>query len=135
MMILRSHIQKATQVSRATIKAFVQILQPFAPHLAHELWARLHTPVGQGVDLASVPPLGTAPWPAYDESKLVTDTMKVVVQVNGKLRGELLLAKTATEAEAKEAALALPKVQEFTTDKTIRKVIFVPGRILNLVVG
>ena len=125
MMILRSQIQKADKVSRATIKAFVQILQPFAPHMAHELWERL----------GETQQLGTAPWPAYDESKLVTDTMKVVVQVNGKLRGELLLAKTATAAEARDAALALPKVQEFTTDKTIRKVIFVPGRILNLVVG
>ena len=125
MMILRNQIQKADKVSRATIKAFVQILQPFAPHLAHELWARL----------GETSQLGTAPWPAYDESKLVTDTMKVVVQVNGKLRGELLLAKTASEADAKVSALAHPKVQEFTTGKTLRKVIFVPGRILNLVVG
>ena len=125
MMILRNQIQKAEKVSRGTLKAFVQILQPFAPHLAHELWARL----------GETAPLGTAPWPSFDESKLVTDTMKVVVQVNGKLRGELILAKTATEAEAKDAALALPKVQEFTTGKTLRKVIFVPGRILNLVVG
>ncbi|MBK8476632.1 MAG: hypothetical protein IPL39_10020 [Opitutaceae bacterium] len=55
--------------------------------------------------------------------------------MSGSLRDERLFAKTATEAEAKDAALALPKVQEFTTDRTIRKVIFAPRRILNLVVG
>ncbi len=138
MMILRSQIQKAAQVSRNTLKAFVQILQPFAPHLAHELWARLHSVSGTvagGGDPGSVPPLHTAPWPVADESKLVSDTMKVVVQVNGKLRGELILPKSADQAAAEKAALELPKVQEFTAGKQVRKVIFVPGRILNLVVG
>jgi len=135
MMILRNQIQKAATVARGTIKAFVQLLQPFAPHLAHELWTRLHVPAGQVADPASVPELSTAPWPIADESKLVSDTVKVIVQVNGKHRGELLLAKTAGETEARDAALALPKVQEFTAGKTLRKVVFVPGRILNLVVG
>jgi leucyl-tRNA synthetase len=125
MMILRNQLQKAATVSRETIKTFLQLLQPFAPHLAHELWARL----------GETAPLGTAPWPVADESKLVSDTMKVVVQVNGKLRGELILPKSADQAAAEKAALELPKVQEFIAGKQIRKVIFVPGRILNLVVG
>jgi len=125
MMILRNQLQKAATVSRDTIKTFLQLLQPFAPHLAHELWARL----------GETAPLGTAPWPVADVSKLVSDTMKVVVQVNGKLRGELLLPKSADQAAAEKAALELPKVQEFTAGKQVRKVIFVPGRILNLVVG
>jgi leucyl-tRNA synthetase len=125
MMILRNQLQKSATVSRSTIRIFLQLLQPFAPHLAHELWSRI----------GETAPLHTAPWPVADESKLVSDSVKVVVQVNGKHRGEIVLPKTAGEPEAREAALALPKVQEFTAGKQIRKVIFVPGRILNLVVG
>jgi len=150
MMILRNQIQKSATVARGTLQSFVQLLQPFAPHVAHELWARLHAPaadaVAGGVDPgsapasrrpapASIPPLATAPWPVADESKLVSDTVKIVVQVNGKHRGEIIIAKTSGEAEARDTALALPKVQEFTAGKTIRKVVYVPGRILNLVVG
>ncbi len=125
MMILMNQLQAAESVSRATAKAFVQLMAPFAPHVAEELWERLG---GQGS-------VGEAKWPSYDEGKLVATSVKIAVQVNGKLRAELELPASAGEAEALAAAKANEKVAAHLQDKQIRKVIFVKGRLINLVVG
>ena len=125
MMVLRNHLQKADRVSRATIRAFLQILQPFAPHLASELWDRL----------GETTPIHTAAWPVADESKLVASTVKLVIQVNGKMRSDAMVAPDAAEADVLTLARADAKVAAHLDGKTLRKVIYVPGRILNLVVG
>jgi leucyl-tRNA synthetase len=125
LMILLNQIQAAPTVAKSTLKTFVQLLAPFAPHLGEELWQRLG---GAGS-------VGVAEWPTADESKLVATSVKMVVQVNGKLRGEMELPVDATEVDAVRVASALEKVQPFLAGKTIRKTIFVKGRLLNLVVG
>jgi leucyl-tRNA synthetase len=103
------------------------LLAPFAPHLAEELWERL----GYRTDRGSVHDQG---WPDFDPAQLVTDTVTLVVQVNGKLRDQVEIARDATEAEAKEIALGLEKVTPWIDGKAIRRVIYVPNRLINIVV-
>ena len=125
MMIFRNQLQKAATVSRATVRTLVQLLQPFAPHIASELWDRL----GERV------PIHIAAWPVADESKLIASTVKLVIQVNGKLRSDAMVAPDAREADVIALAKADAKVAAHLEGRTLRKVIYVPGRILNLVVG
>jgi leucyl-tRNA synthetase len=125
MMILRNQVQKAETVSRETIRSFVLLLQPFAPHIASELWERL----------GEQTPIHSTPWPKADPAKLITDTVKLMIQVNGKLRGEALVAPDASQESVVALANADEKDATHLTGKTIRKVIYVPGRILNFVVG
>ena len=79
--------------------------------------------------------LAREPWPTYDEAMCEETTVTMGVQVNGKVRGEIQLPKDADESMARELALADPKVQKFTEGKEIKKFIYVPGRIVNVVVG
>jgi leucyl-tRNA synthetase len=111
---------------RAAVEPLVILLSPFAPHLAEELWERMG---GTG----SV--FRTARWPEFDPAKAVADTVEFVVQVNGKLRARMAMARGISEADARAAALADAHVSSFLEGKEIRKVIFVPDRLLNLVVG
>ncbi len=112
------------------LKGFLQLLAPFAPHLAEELWERLHAHVGQ-----TPPSLSYADWPRHDPALLVEDTLELPVQVNGKLRDVIHVPAAATAADIEAAALAAEKVQPFIAGKTIRKVIVVPRRLVNIVVG
>ena len=125
LMILLNQIQAADSISLQTAKAFVQLLSPFAPHLGEELWERLG---GKGS-------VGVAPWPTYDESKLISSTVKIVVQINGKLRAELELSADVDEAGALAAAKANDKIQQHISGKEIKKVVFVKNRLLNIVAG
>lgn len=126
LMILLNQIGKTDIVTRATMQAFLQMLAPLAPHIAEELWSAL----GSGSGSVSL-----SGWPVFDASKLVSDEMKLMVQVNGKLRGELLLPKATSKEEIFSLAKSLERVQPFLADKTIRKEIYVPEKIVNLVVG
>ncbi|MDB6170494.1 MAG: leucyl-tRNA synthetase [Verrucomicrobia bacterium] len=123
MMIFANALQKSPRVSRATMLAFLQVLAPFAPHLSEELWSRVG---GKGSVLH-------AAWPVFDPAKLVTDTVKLVFQVNGKHRGDQLVPVGLAEADALKLAEANPKVVPHLRGK-MRRVIYVPGRILNIVV-
>jgi leucyl-tRNA synthetase len=107
-----------------SMHALVRMLSPFVPHLAEELWSRLGH---KGSILAE-------PWPGYDEAALKAETITVVVQVNGKLRGKLSLPADATEAEVRKAAEADEKIQDNLRGKKVVKAIFVPGKLLNLVI-
>ncbi|MDB6127341.1 MAG: leucyl-tRNA synthetase, partial [Verrucomicrobia bacterium] len=124
MMIFSNAVQKAPSVSRATMLTFLQVLAPFAPHLAEELWERLG---GAGSILK-------AAWPSFDPAKLVTDSVKLVFQVNGKHRGDQFVPVGLSEAEAVVLASANPKVATHLSSKAVKRVIYVPGRILNIVV-
>jgi leucyl-tRNA synthetase len=104
---------------------FVKILSPYAPHLAEELWQRL----GQGEALA------TAAWPTVDPAALVSDTLTLAVQVNGKVRATLEVARDASNEEVLAMAKANENVMRFLEGQTIRREIVVPGRLVNLVVG
>lgn len=125
MMIFHNHLQKMEKASRETACQFLQLLAPFAPHFAEELWERL----------GNQPFIVHAPWPKWEESLLASETVAVGVQVNGKPRGEIQLPTGASESEALVAAQNHPRVATHLAGKTIRKAIYVPGRILNLIVG
>jgi len=111
----------------AALRAFLQLLQPFAPHLAEELWAKLN--VGSSVALAY------APWPKYDPALLVETEIEIPVQVNGKFRDVIRVAADADNATIEAAAKASEKVQQFIGGKAIKKIIIVPRRMVNIAVG
>ncbi len=114
-----------TEEGREVLEKLIRLLAPTAPHLAEELWERT----------GHEGPVVTAPWPGYDEALTVDETVTLVVQVNGKVRDRLVVDAGIEEEEAKALALASPNVQTHVGGKTIQRVIFVPGRLLNLVVG
>ena len=110
---------------KEVLEIFIKLINPIMPHLAEELWQAL----GHQTLLAN------EPWPQADESLLKDDTVTIGVQVNGKMRAQITLSPDAKEEEAKEAALEQDNVQKFIEGKQIRKFIYVPGKIVNLVVG
>ncbi len=115
-----------TQVEVVPLKEFTQflaVLNPFAPHLTEEIHSRLG---GEAM-------LSETTWPGYDEAALVRSVIEIVVQVNGKLRDRLTIDKDADEEAVKAAAFDSAKIKEHTDGKTIRKIIFVPGKLLNIV--
>jgi leucyl-tRNA synthetase len=124
MMVFVNEATKAEALPVAWFEDFVKVLSPFAPHLAEELWAHL----GHGTSLAY------APWPTFDEAKLRRDTVTIAVQVSGKMRGTVEVAADAPEAEVLAAAKADAKVGQFLAGKPIKRAIYVPGRLVNLVV-
>src|SRR5690606_21155368 len=109
----------------AAAEALTLLLHPFAPHLAEEMWETLGHP----------PSVQAAPWPTFDPSKCVDAEVEIAVQVLGKVRGRITLARDASEAVALEAAKALPAIASQLEGKTIRKVVYVPAKILNFIVG
>jgi leucyl-tRNA synthetase len=112
----------------SVLKTFLQLLAPFAPHLAEELWVRLST-------LSSQPStsLSYEPWPKFDPALLVEDTLEIPVQVNGKLRDVIKVPANAAQAEIEAVAKASEKIKPFTDGKSIRKVIVVPKKLVNIV--
>jgi leucyl-tRNA synthetase len=113
------------------LKTFLQLLAPFAPHLAEELWEKIH-----GLNGASpVPSLTYSAWPAFDPALLVEDTLEIPVQVNGKLRDVIRVPATATPVELEATALAAEKVRPFLEGKTVRKIIVVPRKMVNIIAG
>ncbi len=126
MMIFANALQKTPQVTRATILAFLQLLAPFAPHIAEELWNRLKG------GAASVM---LAPWPQFDPARLTVTEVKLVFQVNGKHRGDQIVPLGLPEVEAVKIASLHPKIAPYLQGKILKRVVYVPGKILNLVVG
>jgi leucyl-tRNA synthetase len=124
-----SRVQVAGDQDRAAVREAltiaVAVLSPIAPHVTQALWTALG---GRGL-------LVEAGWPAVDESALVQDRLELVVQVNGKVRGRVEVTADADEQTAQVAALAEENVARFVEGKKIRKVILVPGKLLNIVVG
>jgi leucyl-tRNA synthetase len=115
------------QVLRESLGILLRVLYPVVPHITHELWGALGFRETFGELLS-------APWPTVDAAALVQETLEIVVQVNGKLRGRVNISVSADEAAARQAALADEQVMKFVGDKPLRRVIFVPGKLLNLVV-
>ena len=111
-------------VVQEALDAIVLVLSPTVPHVCHELWHAL------GHESAPV----NEAWPAFDATALDQDMVEIVVQVNGKLRGRISVAVDADSDSISETALADENVKRFVADKTIRKTIVVPGRLVNVVV-
>jgi leucyl-tRNA synthetase len=115
---------------RTVLGEFLILLQPFAPHLAEELWSKLHSSAG-----TPPPALSYAPWPQFNPAYLVEDTVEIPVQVNGKLRDVITVPINASSSELEAAAKASPKVTPFIERKAIKKVIVVPKKLVNIVVA
>jgi leucyl-tRNA synthetase len=123
MMICTNAFTQVEVVSLEEFTQFLKLLNPFAPHLTEELHAQL----GGRVLLSETT------WPTYDPEALVRHEIELVVQVNGKLRDRLMVSKDIDEEGAKAAAFASAKVNEHLEGKTIRKIVFIPGKIFNIV--
>jgi leucyl-tRNA synthetase len=124
LMIFVNHLAGLEQPPRAAFETLLLCLAPLAPHLAEELW---HA-VGHDTSITR------AAWPSYDPALCVDDTVEVPVQVNGKVRGRILLPNDAKEEDARSIALAEPGVRASLEGKTVVKVVYVPKRVLNIVV-
>ena len=124
MMVFVNAATQAKSAPQEVVKAFLRLIAPYAPHIAEELWERL----GETELIAH------APWPICDPEALKREEVTIVVQVNGKLRGRVQLAVDASNEEAEAAALADERVQNHVAGKTVRKVIVVPNRLVNIVV-
>jgi leucyl-tRNA synthetase len=107
----------------------LHVLNPFAPHLTEELYSILRE------KFTTLPAcqLCQQVWPSYNPEYLVENTKEIVIQVNGKLRDKITAAADASKEELEAAALASVRVQEFISGKTVRKVVVVPGRLVNIV--
>ena len=105
------------------LRAVVLMLNPIVPHVCHQLWPTLG---GEGDVL-------NAPWPTVDEAALTRDSIEIVVQVNGKVRAKMEVAADADKNAVEAAALAQDNVQRFLDGVTVRKVIVVPGKLVNIV--
>jgi leucyl-tRNA synthetase len=110
---------------RYAAESFVVLLSPFAPHLAEELWERLGRP----------PSVIDTRWPAFDPGLTVEDHVEIAVQVNGRLRETVVVPRDSTEEAVRQAALATERIRTHTRGNALRKVYFVPNRLINLIVG
>ncbi|MFZ9935724.1 MAG: class I tRNA ligase family protein [Luteolibacter sp.] len=128
MMICTNAFTQAGVVPLKEFITFLTLLNPFAPHLSEEIAERV-----AAVFNRKAPLLSETRWPVYDEAALVRSEIEFIIQVNGKLRERLMLPKDADEETAKSAAMASARVKEHTDGKTIRKIVFVPGKLLNIV--
>jgi leucyl-tRNA synthetase len=124
LMICLNEFEKSG-VSQKDFIVFLQLLAPFAPHVTEELWDTFGDQVAKSIHRSA--------WPTYNQKLLIEDQVTIGVQINGKVRGELTMAADATKDAIESAALALPRIQEYLNDMTIKKVIVVPGRVINIV--
>lgn len=126
LMIFVNEAYKAKALPVDYVKGFVKLLAPIAPHLGEELWSMLNiNDSHEGITYVS--------WPTYDESFLAQDEIEVVFQLNGKLRAKAKAPKEIKKEELEELAMSNEKMKEALVGKTIRKVIVVPGRLVNIV--
>jgi leucyl-tRNA synthetase len=123
MMVFINDAYKAEVLPVEYVEGFVKLLSPIAPHLAEELWSKL----GHSETITY------EAWPTFDESKLVEDEIEIVVQINGKVKAKLLVAKDATKEQMEQLALADAQVNAQIEGKTVRKIVAVPGKLVNIV--
>jgi leucyl-tRNA synthetase len=124
MMIFVNEATKHKVLPKGAFKKFLIILSPFAPHITEELWGQL----GEEDSIFN------QTWPEYNPEMIQDKTIELVVQVNGKVRDKIEVAADVSEDEAREKALASEKIKNYTDGKEIRKIIFVPGRLVNVVI-
>ena len=123
LMVFVNDCYKAEYIPRKYALGFIQLLAPFAPHLAEEMWEVY----------GNTESISYVPWPTFDESKLVSDTVEIVVQLMGKVKAKLDVKKDLTPKELEEVVLANDEVKELIAGKQVMKVIVVPGRLVNIV--
>jgi leucyl-tRNA synthetase len=124
LMILANEIERQESLSKEQFEKFLILLSPFVPHIAEELWSGLGN--RESIFLSR--------WPAYDAELIKEEEIEMLIQVNGKLRDKIKTAVDISEDEAKKLALASEKTKKSLEGKEIRKVIFVKGRLINIVI-
>ncbi|MGY4796961.1 leucine--tRNA ligase [Lysinibacillus fusiformis] len=124
MMVFINDCYKADVIPTAYAEGFVKMIAPIAPHIAEELWQLL----------GHKSTLSYEQWPTYDETKLVDDEVEIAVQVAGKVRAKIVVAKEASKEDIEKVALADEKVQEYMAGKNLVKIIVIPGKLVNIVV-
>ena len=129
MMIFVNAFTNAEALPLSAMRRFLVLLNPFAPHLTSELWEKLNAKFRDNAG-----DITDQKWPDYDERFLVEDEVEIVIQVNGKVRDRMKMSIPATEEETKAAALANPKIQKFIAGKTIRKIVVIPRKLVNIVI-
>jgi leucyl-tRNA synthetase len=129
MMIFVNAFTNVEIIPLSAMRPFLILLNPFAPHIASELWERLNVKFTDAYG-----DITEQPWPGYDERLLAEDQVEIVVQLNGKLRDRIKMPALATEEDLKIAALSSPKIQDRIAGKTVRNVIVVPRKLVNIVV-
>ena len=123
LMVFINEAYKQDMLSKSHLEGFLKLLSPVAPHIAEELWSRLgHSET-----------ISYTTWPVHDESMLEDDTALIVVQVNGKLKAKLYLPKDTDKDKMEEEAMENEKIKQTIEGKTVRKVIAVPGKLVNIV--
>ncbi len=128
MMIFVNAFTNVESLPISALRTFLILLNPFAPHIASELWEKLNA---KFKDVRG--DMAEQAWPTYDERLLAEDEVEIVIQVNGKVRDRMKMSVLATEEEIKSAALENPRIRELTSGRTIRKVIVVPKKLVNVV--
>ncbi|MBO5397449.1 MAG: leucine--tRNA ligase [Clostridia bacterium] len=123
-MTMTNEFYKDKEINKAEYKTFLQLLNPFAPHMTEELYQIL----------GEAKTINETPWPKYDEAKTIDDEIEIPVQINGKVKDVVLVSKDASEDEVKEKAHNSELVQKAIADKTVVKEIYVKGKIYNIVV-
>jgi leucyl-tRNA synthetase len=118
-------LEAAQNITRKEIETLLQLLAPFAPYITEELWNHL----------GNQHSIHTSSWPRYDSEAILPVTFTIPVQVNGHVRDHIVIASDTPEDEIKRLALATGQVQRFAADQNVLKVIYVPGRIVNVVTG
>ena len=126
LMVLANALEKETKLAREDFAVFVRLLAPFAPHMTEELWSIAKCGKGS---------VHSAPWPVYDEAKTREETVTIVVQVNGKVRGSFQTPRGISEADAFSQAEKLPAITEWLSGKTVSKRFFVKDRLVSFVVA
>ena len=129
MMIFVNAFTNVDAIPLSAMRTFLVLLNPFAPHIASELWEKLNAKFSDAPG-----DITEQRWPTYDERLLVEDETEIVIQINGRVRDRMKMPILATEEELESAALSLPKIQDRIAGKTVRKVIVVPKKLVNIVV-
>lgn len=124
LMILVNEIEKSESISRDDFKKVIQILAPFAPHVVEELWHEL----GESGSICQ------SAWPVYDPAKIVEDTITLGIQVNGKVRADIVIVVDADEASVRSLVMALPEIEKWLGGKEPKKFIYIPKKIISIVV-
>ena len=124
MMSLVNEFYQKNQVTRGELKALLLLLSPVAPHICEEMWENM----GFGTE-----GIHHQPWPQYDEAAMKVAEVEIAIQLNGKVRGRITIPADLTKEQAEKELPNHPEVQALTAGKTIRKIVFVPGRLLNVV--
>ncbi len=124
LMIMTNAMMEAESVTKKTYQSFIKLLAPLAPHLAEEVWE----------ELGNTKSVFSDGWPTYDKDKLVDETITLAIQINGKMRATIIISPNASKDEARLIALDDEKINSYIKGKDLKEIIYVPGRIMNIVV-